>query len=415
MTETATVAPKSRLEQLTQKYGYNPQAAEQRRVHNSFNAAASRKQDLQTLTRISKGPGTETETGAIHQEMAAIQLDLTALAEKYGMLNVEFGDLMRGDRLYGRIEAAKILFYDTFGGKDKARGIKLEAAGRRGNAIESLVNKMSEVLNEQYQNAVRAKSQAEALQKENIAHIKRLDQKLISTLRSSYGTGADYTQAESELKKFEGELKELADVLVAYEKDVEVAKAAGDLDKVNTITNEMVGVLEIKNGVLDGRLTAQGVVSEIRRDMLNYAEGLQSVKGAQAASSVNYHAINAWTDAMAELEIKYRHAREDMIPVFKIQGKIAAGGMAALDIKNTLLEVSKISQRLMEANVDLVTHLASETFELLRTPIYDVDKAREVNDRISSYMQNLNDQKVAWAEAQQSLVQSATPHYARHQ
>src|SRR3989338_2517739 len=112
--------------------------------------------------------------------------------------------------------------------------IKLEAAGRRGNAIESLVNKMSEVLNEQYQNAVRAKSQAEALQKENIAHIKRLDQKLISTLRSSYGTGADYTQAESELKKFEGELKELADVLVAYEKDVEVAKAVGDLDKVNT-------------------------------------------------------------------------------------------------------------------------------------------------------------------------------------
>src|SRR3989344_9058604 len=118
MTETATVAPQSRLEQLTQKYGYNPQAVQQR-VHNSFNAAASRKQDLQALTRISKSPGTETETGAIHQEMAAIQLDLTALAEKYGMLNVEFGDLMRGDRLYGRIEAAKILFYDAFGGKDK--------------------------------------------------------------------------------------------------------------------------------------------------------------------------------------------------------------------------------------------------------------------------------------------------------
>ena len=411
---TTTVTPTSRLEQLAQKYSHRPVTGQQQ-VYQSFNAAATRKHDLKALTRISKGPGVQTETGAIHQEMAGIQLDLTALAEQYGKLNVEFGDLLKGDRLYGRWESLRIMSNELIGRNTRAREMKLEAAGRRGNQIEYLVNKMSEVLNEQYQKAVQAKAQAEALQLENIVHMKTLDQKLIATLRNSYGTSADYTQAESELNRLEGELKEITDVLEAYQHDVQTAKAAGEIDKVTAVTNEMVQVLEIKNGVLDGRLSAQGMVSEIRRGMLDYAEGLQSVKGAQAASRVNYHAINAWIDAMGELEIKYRHAREDMIPVFNIQGKIAAGGMQALELRNTLLEVSQISQRLMEANVNLVTHLASQTFELLQTPLYDVDKAREVEGRITAYMQDLNAQKKAWAEAQQALGQSsAMPHYAKH-
>lgn len=413
-TPTATTAPQSRLEELAQKYGHKPAAAAQQ-VYQTFNAAASRKHDLKALTRISKSPGVQTETGAIHQDMAGIQLDLTELADQYGKLNVEFGDLLKGDRLYGRWEAVRIGFNDFVGRKARSREMKLEAAGRRGNAIETLVNKMSEVLNDQYQKAVQAKAQAEALQLENIAHMKTLDHKLIATLRSSYGTGADYTQAESELNRLEGELKEISDVLETYQQDVQTAKAASELDKVNTITGEMVQVLEIKNGILDGRLSAQGMVSEIRRQMLDYAEGLQSVKGAQAASRVNYHAINAWIDSMGELEIKYRHARQDMIPVFNIQGKIAAGGMQALELRDTLLQVSKISQRLMEANVNLVTHLATQTFELLQTPLYDVDKAREVEERITAYMQDLNAQKKAWADAQQTLGQSsALPHYAQH-
>jgi len=416
MTQTATtVTSPNRLEQLAQKYGHTPKAAQQQ-VYQTFNAAATRNRDLESLTRISKGQGVQTETGAIHQEMAGIQLDLTSLADQYGRLNVEFGDFMRGDRLYGRGEAAKIWLYDLVGSKGKARELKLEAAGRRGNAIENLVNKMGEVLNEQYQKAVQAKAQAEALQLENIVHMKRLDHKLISTLRNSYGTGADYTHAEAEVNRLEGELKEIADVLVSYENEVQAAKAAGELDKVSTLTGEMIQVLEIKHGILDGRLATEGMVSEIRRQMLDSAEGLQSAKGAIAASKVNYQAINAWVDAMGELEIKYRHAREDLIPVFKIQGKIAAGGMQALDIRKTLLEVAKISQRLMEANVNLVTHLASETFELLQTPLYDVDKAREVEERITVYMQDLNAQKIAWAEAQKTLTQPvAAPHYARHQ
>jgi len=190
-------------------------------------------------------------------------------------------------------------------------------------------------------------------------------------------------------------------------------RASGNIQEVVRLTDEMSQVLDMKHQILDGQLSAERLTSEIRRQILDSSEAVQSSKGAIAASKVNYRAINALVDSLSELEIKYRHAKEDMVPVFKIQGKIAAGGLAALEMRDTLLKVSAISERLMEANARMVMHLAAESFELLQTPLYDPVKAQATEERLRLYMTDLNQKKMEWADNMQQLGTSptATPHY----
>ncbi len=410
-----TEATSTRLAGLIEKYK-TEQPAERAGAHQAFDAKTSYEDDKKALQRISKAPqaGSKISTGDIHAEMAGIQLDLADLADQYGKLNVSFQHLIGAKKIYNIGDVSKIAFYSVLGRKGKVKEVKVNAAKRRGDSIEFLVDKMTEVLNEQYQKAVQGRDRAKTLQVENVAHMKNLDKKLIESIRGNYSTSADLAAAEQEVKKLEAELGEIDGLLESYENDIQKAKTAGSVDLVSKLVGEMSQALDIKYGVLDGRLAADGVVSEVRRSMLNHAEGVQSAKGAVAASKTNYQAINALIDAMNDLEIKYRHACEDMIPVFKIQGRIAAGGMQALEMRDTLVRVANASQRLMEANERLVTHLARETFELLQTPIYDVEKAKVVEARIKASMDELNQLKKDWAENQQRLTeQPSAPHYAQ--
>lgn len=415
--QTQTVTTNDRLERLRAKYKVQmPATTPREAVHQSFDARTYH-DDKAAMQRLSKKPelkAGETATGAIHAEFAGLNYDLADLTDQYGQLNVNFSNLLGAKRIYGPLTALKIAVYETFGKKEAAKGMKIAAAQRRGDALEILVNKMAEVLQDQHQKAIAGREQSKGLQVENVAHIKTLDRKFIECLRGGHYTGADLAAAEIEAKKLETELTDIDDALGAYEKEVNAAKAAGDATKVHDITEKMCEVLDMKYAVLDGKLAAEGVVSEIRRQLLDSAEGVQSTKGATAQSKVNYQAINALIDAMSELEIKYRHALEDMVPVFRIQSKIAATGLGALEVRDTLVKTAKISERLMEANERLVLHLARETFELLKTPLYDTEKAHAAEARIQTAMGELNAQKKAWAEYQQSIESTRTkPHYAK--
>lgn len=410
MSEVQTIA------QLAEKYGKKGTTRKQA-SQARFDASAFQG-DKEVLKRISQEPELkgigDTDTGKLHAELAEIQLDLAELAEEYGKLNVNFGNVIGQKSIYTFGEAFRIKWNELVGDKKEARELKIAAAGRRGDSIELMVNKISEVLQDQYQKAVQGKARAEEMQVENIAHMKTLDRKLIDSLTSGYSGGSDYAAAQEEVKKLEADLKEIEEYITEREKDVQAAKAEGDLEKVNVITDDLSQALEIKYGVLDGKLSSDGVVSDIRRDMLDSAEAVQSSKGAIAASKVNYKAISALIDAMNELEVKYRHALEDMVPVFKIQGKIAGLGQQAMDIQKTLVQVAEVSQRLMETNGKLVTRLATETFKLLKTPIYDLEKAGQIEAEITQYMDQLNQLKVEWAENQQTIGNLSTNavHYA---
>ncbi len=412
MTDSSHPAAESpTLDALIQKYG-RPEPAETRaQVHRSFERTAGAAE----RSRLSATPQTNAasaNTGDIHAEIAAIELDLAELAEQYGKLNVEFTNVVGSKRIYGWGDVLKLGYYGVRGNKKASRELKIDAARRRGNSIETLVDKMAEVLQDQHQKAISGLGTARGVQTENITHMKRLDKSLISRLREGYVSAADLDQGGQEIKRLESELAEINGTLARYESDVIQARTAGDMKKVHQLTAEMTQVLDIKYGIYDGKLAAEGAVSEMRRTMMEASEGAQSAKGAIAASRVNYQAINAWIDAMTELEFKYRHAKEDFVPVFKIQGKIAAGGRQALDMKDALVRTAAISNRLMEYNVKLVQKLTGEVFDLVKTPLYDADKAMEAESRLRTYLDELNQNKREWAEAQQRISEPiATPHY----
>jgi len=406
----------SRLEALAQKYHITPGAPTQT-TYKAFDSGATYATDKERLQRISQAPKSgKLTTGDIHAEMAGIQMELAELAEEYGKLNVEFSTLLGKDKVYSVKDLARIVYNSVVRDQKAVREVKLDAVKRKGDAIELLVNKMAEVLGDQYQKAVKGKARAESMQVENIGHMKTLDRRLIESLRSGYGSGADRAAADLEVVKLERELSDIESVLLGYENDVRAAQAEGNIEKVSKITGEMSQVLDIKHQVLDGRLAAEGVVSEIRRSILDSAEGVQSAKGAIAASKVNYQAINALIDSYSELEIKYRHAQADMIPVFQIQAQVASGGLQALELRDTLVKVANASQKLMEANARMVTHLAAETFELLQTPLYDPARAQKVEEDLRAFMADLNAKKMEWAEMQTTVQTMPTSaHYAKPQ
>jgi len=59
---------------------------------------------------------------------------------------------------------------------------------------------------------------------------------------------------------------------------------------------------------------------------------------------------------------------------------------------------------LMDANAKLVLNLATDVFELIKTPVYDVEKANALEDKMYNYMNQLNQLKEAWARASKSLT-----------
>lgn len=407
------MAEKSGLEIIREKYKGQEGYSSREKAYEAFEKTDKRldlsdreyKNDQDKLRRVSQAPksGSGYSIGDIHAEMAEIELNLAELADYYGKLNVNFGNLIGKQGIYGFDDILKYHLISRIpmigGGNKQRRDIRINAARAKGESLEVLVGKMGEVLKDQYNEAQKARDKSQRLQVENISHIKKLDRSLIDRLANGYVGTADYTLAQEEVKKLDSELEEIDKVLTDYESKVQNTKTSGDVDSVKKYTNEMTEILEIKHGVLDGKLSADGLVSEIRRKMLESAEGVQSAKNATAASKVNYKAINALVDSMNELEIKYQHALHDFLPVFEIQAKVAGIGKQGLDMKKALLSTAAISQRLMEANAKLVTKLATETFELLQTDLYDPIRARETEIKIDEYMNELNRQKVEWTEA----------------
>ncbi len=406
-----TQETETRLEKLAKKYGYGEEMHRES-VHRDFERTAATRQDV---SRISTSNFSETGKEDLHKELAAIQLELIDLADEYEKLNVDFQNIAGSDRIYSLPEAVAISFFGMLGYKQKVRDVKLGAFDRKGRTIEILVNKMAEMLQDQYQAAVKGKHNAEGMQLENISHMKYLDRELIDSLRQGYNTGSDMAAAEGELSKLEQELLEIQEVLLGYETDVRSAKSQGDLEAVARLTDEMSKVLDIKHGVLDGKLAAEGIVSDIRRDMLRYAEGVQSAKGAAAASKVNYLAISQLIDSMSELEIKYDFAIRHMMPVFQMQAKITTAGHGALEMRSALEKVASVSNKLLEHNSRLVTILGRETFDMLRTNVYDPEKLASLEEEVRAYQTELSALKKEWAESVTSVYAPNGAHYARHE
>ncbi|MDO8556710.1 MAG: hypothetical protein Q7R96_06080 [Nanoarchaeota archaeon] len=410
MTDSSASTAQSGLDKLRAKYGGQtiPHIAQ---VYDRSQQTTGRlEQRLGSAPRIAGG----TATGNYLATLGGIKLELAQLADDYGKFNTSFMDALRGKDKYTIGERLRLGWHKyATGNRQKVLTIKTSALQRRGDALEYLVTQMGKVLNDQHQKAIEGRDKAKTLQIEVVGHMKTLDRKLIDSLKGGNYKGADLTDAQAEAGKLEQDLLEVNEMLEGYQMKIRQAQDAGKLEDVRKLTEEAGQILDIKYNILDGRIAADGIVSEIRRSILDSAEAVQSSKGALAASSVNYQATNALIDSFNELEIKYRHAISDFLPVFLIQGKIADLGESGLTMRQALLKSAELSQRLMDVNAKLVVDVAEKSFQLLQTPLYDPAKAKVIEDEITARMHELNKIKIEWAQATRD-VGMVTPEAQHH-
>lgn len=329
--------------------------------------------------------------------MAEIEQQLIQYADDHGKLTKTFQEIL-ADKGLSMGDKFRIVLYNLTLRANKAKQVPIEAARRKGTLLESLVNDIAEVFDEQHQTSINGVARSREMQTRNIAHMKYLDDKLVKSLTDSYKGQPDYLAAEQEVGRLEKELFEIQTVMESVEAEVQAAKDVGDLARVSSLTQKLTDLLEVKRGVYDGRYGAEGAVLEIRRNMLDKAEGIQSAKGALAASRVNYEAITALIDAYTKLEIKYRHARSDMIPVFRIQAQIGAGAMQAAKLTDSLIRAAAISEQLMAFNESIVRQIGRSVQDLLQTQLYDEQRAAAIEDRLKEHMRQLAKNDIEWAQ-----------------
>jgi hypothetical protein len=374
----------------------------------------SRQKEDSLETRLSKTPTTENkEANNIHSTLYGIKLELAELADEYEGLNIDFKNTIGKDAIYDFKDYAKLALYNLTLQKKKADRLRFHAATKRDDSLSNLVDTMAKVLDKQYNRAIQGREAVEELQITNISHMRFLDEQLIKRLSSGYRGSADIASVDKEIKSLEDEILTVDSSLSEKEALLQQAKTRGDIDTVKKYADEMQEILNAKYQIMDGKLSLEGTVSDIRRELLGSAEGVQSAKGAIAASKVNYKAINALIDSMNEMEIKYKHALSDLIPVFKIQGQIAYHGEELMRMKNALLKTAEISQKLMGANAQMIEFVSRDTYEFMKTGLYDPEIALATEKRLDEYIAKLNKEKVEWAEATSVISETGGAYHTK--
>ena len=397
-----------RLQKMEAKY--RPTEAQQQ-VYTAIDAQSAR------ASRISGAPSVaqQSNVGDWMGKQVEIKALLADKADEYGHFNNKFQHTLGKRKILSLTEGVMSSAYRFVGMKAKARKIKVEAAKRHGKSLEILVDTMGDVVGEKYDLSTQGESLMRELMVDIVGQTKNYESQLIQNLKNRFTSTADYDAALAEVKRMESEILEIETLATDYEAKIRDAQDKNDQVTIDKLTGELVQVMDIKHGLMDGRLSADGTASEIRRKILDYAETSQSLKGALAATAVNYRTAAALLDMYSELQIKYRNMKNITMPVFKTQATLAQAGEDIGQMRDVLLTVSQATNALMEANRMMVVDLTEKVTELFQTPIYDVNKARQIEGMIKTYYDNKNKQKIEWAKAV-SQVSDSIPvgHYGRH-
>ena len=393
-----TQQPRTKIEELREKYKQTPRDT----AHLAFESSRSSRQNLET--RLGSAPSEmlsqAPDLAETFSDFAKLEMEFADYVDRHGKLSQSFAELIAAQGVYGGLKIkARLALYALTMQKNRSRNLKLDARRNKGRALESLIGDIAEVYEENHQASILGMGYVKTLQTGVIQHMRYLDNDLIDNLRAKFASSADQAQAENALQQFAKELEDINSTVESYETDILKAKEEGDMGRTDTLTDELTQVLELKRDVLDGRLMAEETERDIRYKILDSAEAVQSARGARAASEVNLIALNQAYDAYAKLEIKYRHAKNHMIPVFKAQGAIAGIGTEIADLERSLLDAALLSDKLMMANERLVTAIIREVSELLKTPTYDVAKANSITDRLTKLSMEVRRNDMEWANS----------------
>jgi len=398
------------LERLKAKYE-DRSTSSREETYEAFDQGLSSRTDRgtqKTLERLSQAPRKEegeSGTAELYGDMARVELELADLAQRYGKLNVEFTNLVGKNAVYSAGEAAWLIWYSlpVFGDKKKLIDLKVKGATKKGANIEILVNKIVEVVDEQHQKSIEGKERIRDLQIGVVGQIKTLNRNLVERLSTGYTGSYDHAEAEEELKRLESELTEIGGILTDYEGKVQTARDTRDVEKVKELVGEMNEVLEYQEQILDGRLQAEGVHQEIRRDILESAEGVQSAKGALARANVTYQIINGLIDTMDQAEFKYRHFKEDLVPLFKVEAAAASIADGSEAMQKRLVEISSAYQNLSEGLARTSMRLSEQAFNLTQMDLAGSERAKELEGILSEHAKEMHRLQMEWAEAENTF------------
>jgi hypothetical protein len=69
----------------------------------------------------------------------------------------------------------------------------------------------------------------------------------------------------------------------------------------------------------------------------------------------------------------------------------------------------------MAFNAKLVRVLTTKSYEMLKTPLYDVEESNQIEQELKGYLDALNQNKLDWAESVTTVSSNpVSPHYTRH-
>lgn len=353
----------------------------------------------QEKARVSSAPKTQnSETAQLYAEHARIQLNLGGLAERYGKLDVRFKDIIGKDKWLTGGDLTAIAWYRLTLRPSKATEVKVQASARKGETIDLLTQRIAEVIGEQHENAKKGVELAKGTRNAVTVQTKTTYNNLVSRLKSGYTSTVDVVEGEKEVIALEKELEDYQTIIAEYEPKIIAAQEAKDLEGIKKLTDELSEIIGDQAGVIDRKQSADSIVSEIKRKVLDYSEGVQSARNAIEALKVSELQSNSLIDSWNKLEIKYRHAKEDMVPIYLIQGQIAAYGMKGLEMNELLQSTAAAYRELLVHNEKLVTVFAQETFKLLELNLYDPKQAAEIKERLGQRLREQSELEMKFAE-----------------
>ena len=367
---------------------------------------ANERVDERADERISSSPKSKgnksSETGDLYRELSSIELGLAGLVDEYGKLDTRFGDIVGSERYLKPADVAQIIGWGLLLQKKKVMGVKISAQNRKGSLVDFLSNRMAEVLTEQHEHGKRGVSLARGVLADNTAHRKKVSKNLVSRLTGSYVSDSDLALAQRDVAKREKELGEYEALVTDYEGKIIKAREEGDTATLDRLTGELTQLINDQGVTLDGKQDADAMVHEIKRKLLDYSEGVRSAKNALGTLRVSDLQCNSLIDSWNKLEIKYRHAKDDMVEIYRIQGKIAAYGTKGREMNEMLTQTATLYRRLLEHNEKLVIALSQETFKMIQTDLYDPEQNKKIEARLAETLSIQEREEMAWAQAQQT-------------
>jgi hypothetical protein len=395
----------SRLQEFETKYKeIHPGPTLDRRPRVSF------------TNRLGKNPSAERgdiSLASNAKDIAKTQMDLAMLAEQYGQLGLKFSDLVGEKSYLGTMDVLKIGAYNLIMQPRRAAEVKINAIGRHYDTLEHLVDKMGDIMRERLAKAQEMQAKVQTEQRENVGRLMRLERKGINGLRESFKGQADYAKYEKAIAEYEADLGEVQTELNSLEPQVHAAREKGDLETVIKITDTMSRLLDIKQGIMEGKLTKEGEYSDARREVLNHTVAIKSAKENMAVSRNHYLQLGFLLDSYTEQVITYTHALEDSLESWKATARIAAYNLELNDNVEFLDKLRVAGQNLLRITSDMSQKTAEATFRLMQTEMFDIDATDSMTEKLRLGYTDLLERKNAWAQNVQTFNESVNDPYLR--